>query len=304
MTLLLGTESVAWSQPPTPQLLSWSVAVEDGVPSSPPRARTYRLFQSPTEVRLVFSFGNQSNSELVFPVEAFRSSVAVHVAAEPKTPLNVTWDNEIRRSRDDLPTVLVPQDRIPVEPGRGFTWAATVRRTDGSPLPFGTHEIAVDLQPALATIEGGGSVAWRQNSALKFELTLDIAPPNTPRDRAAQSAAAAKAAANRNRHSEAVSAYLSAIEASPNDPELHAGLGHSYLALGNYRQAIAAYEAAMPLLQGQRSGLYQLVAFAYVALREESNASRVLREDGHSDARIADDIRRFQDEARRRPPPR
>ena len=69
------------------------------------------------------------------------------------------------------------------------------------------------------------------------------------------------------------------------------GAGYLYMRLGQYREAIARFEEIMPRASGAGWNLVRMaLARAYIAIRDEANALRVLRGSGLSEEAIASQL--------------
>ena len=112
-------------------------------------------------------------------------------------------------------------------------------------------------------------------------------------------AAAVKASAE-NRYEDAAVSFEKALEATPANLELVAGLGNVYIVLKRYRDAIDVFERVLPRVVGKGSAIPMMLALAYVAEREDRNAATVLRMDGRNERQIADDLQALQRLAERR----
>jgi Flp pilus assembly protein TadD len=92
-----------------------------------------------------------------------------------------------------------------------------------------------------------------------------------------------------------VQAFHRARAADPADYLSMIDLGIAHLRVNRYTEAIVEFENALRLMpRRDRSAVPSLLAFAYVALRDESNAARVLREAGVLESKIPSDLDRFR----------
>src|SRR5688572_3993200 len=209
VAVLLSATTIGGTQPPSLASLKWTVVV-DGAEALLPRPRAYRLFTEADEVRLVFTFINETGGTLTIPAKEFRALASIRLKSSSGWTEVGSWDDHIRRTYDPVPRSLGPEEFISLESGIGLTWVAHIRRADGSVLPVGPYEIAIDLTPAFAAIRDDRSAGWRRSSLRTFALTLDVVSPVTAADRAAMHRTAAMAAASTNRHADAVAGFLQA----------------------------------------------------------------------------------------------
>jgi Flp pilus assembly protein TadD len=131
-------------------------------------------------------------------------------------------------------------------------------------------------------------------------VSVIVAPPTTARERAAAFRLAGTVALRGNRQAEAVQAFQRARTADPADHLSMIALGDAYLRVKRYAEAIVEFENALRVMPPHRPAVPMALAYAYVAVGDESNAARVLREAGVSESKIPSDLDQFRSTIRAR----
>jgi predicted Zn-dependent protease len=125
-------------------------------------------------------------------------------------------------------------------------------------------------------------------------VSLVVAPAATAQERAAALRAAGNTALRGNRPTQAVQALQRARAEDPTDHLSMVALGDAYVRLNQYKEAIVEFENALRVMPRHRSGVPMRLAMAYVAVGDDVNAARVLREDGVPEQRIPSDLDRLR----------
>lgn len=281
---------------PVPRTLRWGATLA-GAEALLPAARTYRLFEDTDELSVGLTFFNDSSDSLSADLNEFAKGVQIQLRSDRQLPIETEWNSSIRLSGESVNSPAGPI-RLPAQ--TGFGWTVQIRRDDRSAFSSGSYELTLSIADALRSLRKNESDAWTGSAVKMTVLHISIAPPASNEERARMYNTSAMAALTEHRSADAVKLFGLALDAMPNDMDGLAGLGHAYLALNRYREAISAYERVLPALQGRHSGVTLLLALSYVAIRDEQNAARVLRLERRSETEISAEIRTLRDQARRR----
>lgn len=95
-------------------------------------------------------------------------------------------------------------------------------------------------------------------------------------------------------------AFQRARAADPADHLSMIALGDAYLRVKRSAEAIVEFENALRVMTPHRPAVPMALAYAYVAVGDESNAARVLREAGVSESRIPSNLDQFRSTIRAR----
>jgi hypothetical protein len=293
------------AQPARVEILRWTAVVADAEVLVP-RPRAYRLFQTSEQISLILTVVNGSATVLILDIEDFQRTarVSARVNSTNESAVQIHWEPSIRRSGESFATNVSPQDQVRIEASGGFEWTLGVRLADGRPFTPGDYQFDISLGDAFRSLRSIEGTPWNGQVLSSTTLDVIVAPATTATDRAARYRVLAMAAMAENRAVDAVNFFTLALVATPNDPDLAAGLGNAYLNLNRYREAIAAYEVALPGALGRHSGVPNLLALAYVATGDEPNAARILSLTGRTDADVSAEVRSLREQAQRRGPRR
>jgi hypothetical protein len=163
-----------------------------------------------------------------------------------------------------------------LQPGEWIEWQASLRRADGSAWERGEYRLSIDVAAALKMLRTGAK-PFTGRAEPGGIVTVRILPGS--------SAAAAKArhlreghkALTERRFPSAIGSYRAAAGLDGSDRAVRGLLGQALVAAGEYKEGAAALELALPLaLDGEKSAIPDTLAFAYLAVGDESNARRVL----------------------------
>jgi predicted Zn-dependent protease len=193
-------------------------------------------------------------------------------------PISARWNRDARQAGRDAPVAVSPGRSIQIDPVKGIEWRIDLQRADGTTFPAGRYAVEVALGDARDYVSAAGQ-PWLGATPRSAPVTVLVAPPATARERAAAFRLAGTIALRGNRQAEAVQAFHRARAADPADHLSMIDLGIAHLRVNRHTEAIVEFENALRLMpRRDRSAVPSLLAFAHVALGDESNAARVLRE--------------------------
>jgi hypothetical protein len=267
--------------------VSWDIAVEDAEYLGSP-ARTYRAYSETEQLQLRLSVMNLSEAAVTIDQSLLPTMLEVRLGETGReTPVTVEWLPEVHQRGDVVPQVHIGP--VYLGPQTGAGWRVVVRRQDGEKFVAGEYVITFwmhQLRSAVRTTDDRGWMGRVFDGPGKVALVVQ--PPTTPADRAKMHNMRARDAAMRREFLDALNAYSLASAAEPSNGEAIVGAANVYMILGRYREAIARVEEIMPRVS--RDGLSPTrltLARAYMAIRDEANALRVLRGSGLSEEKIA-----------------
>jgi hypothetical protein len=177
-----------------------------------PTPRAYRLFESQSDVTLLFIFTNQSESALGISPDLFEMGVALQVAVQ-QIPIStlLEWDTAMRRPGDSV-TEISSGEQLRVGSHEGFEWRAIVRRADGTAFEPAEYEMDVDLTSSLRAVQNLDTGVYGIRGLSTTRLPLVIESPTTATTRAAMYRVRAQAALREGRPADAIAAFVQALE--------------------------------------------------------------------------------------------
>jgi len=296
VTVVVLTSSVATlAAQPVTRTFRWGATVSGAAALQ--AARTYRLFENTDELLLSFTFFNQSSDSLSADLTQFAKGVQIRLRSDEEIPIETEWNSAIHLSGDSIDSPVGP---IRLAAGTGFGWTVSIHRKDRATFTSGSYELTLSVADALRSLRENETKPWTGHAVEMTTLHISIAPPESNEERALMYGTSAAAAMNEHRPADAVRLFGLAVDAVPDDVRTLSGLGMAYLSLNRYREAISAYERALPLLKGERNFVAESLAFSYVAIGDEQNAARVLRLVWSSESDVNAQIRTLRDQVRRR----
>ena len=269
--------------------LYWDIAVEDVEYLGNP-ARTYRAYLETEQLQLRLSVMNNSEEAITIQQASLPAMLEVRVAdANRETPVTVEWLPEVQRRGDITPHVQIGP--VYLEPHTGAGWRVLVRRQDGERFLAGEYVITFWMHQLRSAVRTTDDRAW---TGSVFDgpgkIGLVVQPATTAADRAKMHNMRARDATTRRAYLDALDAYSLASAADPANIEAKYGAGYVYMILGRYRDAIARFEAVLPAFSDGFSPARLTLARAYIEIRDEANALRVLRGSGLTEQRVASKI--------------
>jgi tetratricopeptide (TPR) repeat protein len=286
----LAESSGAVAQPAR-AVVQWGARVAEADDLTP-NARSYRLFQSPDQVSILLIFTNFSAFGVTIDTQRFRDLVRVKVRAGAEVPVETQWEWTLRRSGESYSTN-VPE-HVELEAGAGFAWAFTVRQTSGEVFSLQDYEIDIVLADAVSSLRDEDRNPYSGRILPSTQLHLSVALPETVADFARMHRLRARLAAEAGQGTQAIESYRRALAFLPDDFELNASLGHTYLGLNRYPEAAAVYERVLPAVAGRESIIPLMLALAYVGAGEEAKAAQLLESNGLPAARTPEAIRELR----------
>lgn len=294
---LLAAPLTATAQSVNRGAVHWWLTFPAG--AATPEPRSYRLWQVDDHISMSFALSNDSADELTIDTDAIFKAIRVTVQSDTPIAIVTEWENRITRSGNDG---TFPLDRsLVLAAHTGFAVSASLRREDGEAFAAQTYAIAVSLRDARTAMRGPTGGTWQGALLPETVINLEIAAPRDPRETAFRYRAQGSQALAKRRYGDALAAFSSALAADPENLEATAGLGHAYLLLNRYRDAITVYERILPrVVTAQHNAIPQMLAFSYVLSNDEPNARRVLGLAGLPAAAIDREMERLRVAARRR----
>ena len=270
------------------------VLVSDAEPQiSEPRL--YRVYETPEQLTLLLTLANDSSETLFFDQTELERGVDFTVTRDQQSvPITARWNADTRQAGRDAPVAVAPGGSTRMDPGKGVEWRIDVLPTNGATFTPGRYAIDVALGDARSYVSTAAGQPWGGAALRRTSMSVIVAPPATARERAAAFRGTGAVAIRENRQAEALQAFQRARTADPSDHLSMIALGHAYLRVRRYAEAIVEFENALRVMPRERSGVPMRLALAYVAVGDESNAARVLREQGVPEPRIPSNLDQFR----------
>ena len=131
-------------------------------------------------------------------------------------------------------------------------------------------------------------------------MSVLVAPPSSPRERAMMHFFAAKEAERQRNQTAAVEEYRLAALAEPGVSTFALGLAAAYVSSARYEEAYAVYNDVLRRFAANRELVRhasELLAFAQISAGAESAAAETLRRSGATQDRIDETLQRHRAEA-------
>jgi hypothetical protein len=296
--VLAASSSAALVQPTGAAI--WSVSIQDADTSE--RPRTFRLYENVRSLRLQFLLSNDSGAPLFVTARSIGSAVTLNlsraggdpvaVIAEPMSDvLHSQWRTRFQTGSDTP---------IEIEPGSSVSWISELRRADGQRFEDGAYTVEV-LFPRLSSLEDPTTgEQWKgRHPITSNRIHVIVGVPVSTAERTAAAQRVAKRAESDGRPDDAIDALQDALRDVPDDAGLLIELASVYLRLGRYGDAIVPLQRVYPLSFGKRTAVPNLLALAYVGIKDERSATAVLRASGFADGESAELILRFREQVAR-----
>lgn len=276
--------SSAQAQPSDGVRWFMSVADADTVEGE---ARAYRLYGTPTQIDIEFLFSNESEKPLIATQSDLNRDLIVNVPSDEALTTIAEWDSE--PLLDSGHTPVLADTEVTVYPGKGVLWIVHLRHADESPFTAGRY--TVEVTAGLSRARTPDEKAWISRLVEGRSASIVVicgAPSNAP-ERIAAHHLVARKAQSEGRFNDSLAAIQLALSVDPTHRQSLISLGYAYLILGRFRDAIGPLEQAVAMGWVSMS-LADALAHAYVGVKDEQNATRVLLNSGIVKDRIPDKL--------------
>ena len=241
--------------------------------------RTYRLYESPTSIRLLLTIVNESSTAIEFDHATLRREF--RLILNGRAGLYATWTPVMASSTGRVALNLDREVRIGM--GNAASWEIDVRRSDGEPFSAGKHVMTATMNNALRSLRSHDGRPVNTAPGHDTSLTLHVGPPAGPRERADELRSRAERIKTTN-PKEAIRLLQAAQAFDPADLRILLALGQTYVDLERYKESLPFFERALAMqTNAHQSSIPYSLAFVYMALGNEPEARRVLRAGGVSD---------------------
>jgi hypothetical protein len=243
----------------------------------------YRVYAPASAVRLILTIRNQSGLPILVDADGLQRTLKIALHAGSKNvPVSAVWKTELRQSGDGPRLMAGPGQQARIEPAGWVEWPIVLQLKDAKPFVEADYRVLVELtrpQAALFWLHGepfGGRVERRA------EERLAIRAPKSSAEVGLRILTEATYALVEGRDRDAVASFQELLALDPGNAVALAGLGDAYMKLRMYREAADAYQRIRPESLTAYNYIPGSLAFAYVALGDETSASRVLQDIGIS----------------------
>ena len=251
-----------------------------------------RLYTDQDSLGYDVPLGNESQVAVSVDQQALRRafSVAVTVGGS-NVPVAVRWPDEV--SVPDKTGIIISRfsasEPVWLNPGETVWFKLTLTRQDGQRFEEGQYDIAFTLSGFAAAIGHGDGTPWRgvTNARGTWQRGVLIRRPTNAAEQLAAHQAEAILARRRGDRQAALAALQKAAALDPNNRYVRLTLGLAYQGLGRWREAIPIYESLIAGTTQPDRLVARDLATAYVAVRDEANAARVLRWSGVAESEIS-----------------
>jgi hypothetical protein len=275
---LFGVDAIT----PPRQALWWDVQLEHSERVSDALLPTWRLYDRPAAVETRWVFKNEEGLEPCSIVpSAFLSGVGRHVVTDNQSiPTSIQWAASGKWITDAGATELNQEERVLLGEDERLAWTASIVRNDGRPWSIGEYRVTVDVSSALTDVTCSGK-PWSGRAVKSGRVVWILAEASSIESRKVKYRIDAHRDLSEGRPAEAVQKYRALIELDPSDRSAYAPLGEALMASGQFREAVMALEIALPSsLRREASLVPDTLAYAYVVLKDERNARRIVRLSG------------------------
>ncbi|GEM_PF-3455494 len=177
-----------------------------------------------------------------------------------------------------------------LEPGIGLRTSFILKRRDGTPFPYGFYKLICYFKRGSVKFEDGTD--W-QGRGGRGGAIFRILRVESPEDQRGYYIIKGGEYLQKNQPERALEVYQKLIELEPENISNYAWLGATYMHMEKYREAIVAYEKALPAYIGERTSIPYELAFCYVAVNREEKAREVLKK-FFGELHIEETIRRIK----------
>lgn len=272
--------------------VNFDITLSDGIDGS------YRLYAEKDS--LDYDILVENSERTLVPVsvdqEVLRRVVTIRVELKgTEIPVDVRWPDEVSvQDRTDalIVTHFASSQPVHLNPMEAVWFKVTLQREDRQRFEEGRYDVVFTLPAFETAIRLADGTPWRGFAKPNRRIVrgVTIQRPANRQEQLAAYQADAILARRRGDREAALELLLKATALEPENRYVRTSLGLAYLGLARYREAIPIYES---LLAGtatpDRLGARDL-ARAYLGVRDEANAVRVLRLSGVPEDRVRDEL--------------
>ena len=263
---------------------------EDG--DQQPEARTWRFYEPPAEIRIHLFMANESSGAIELGRAATSAAITTTVRRDGRKELAIDRQDEVASAGVDRGSL---EDTLRIDAGATLDYVLKLRPAPPALFHPGIYEVTVGLSQLAGTARDDTGRRWTGRHIPETSITVVVAPPRGARERSAAFLLEGRRATRAKRPLDALSAYVRATEADPTDLAARTALGTAYLQMARYPEAIVQLEEVAAHVRADgHSPVPEQLAYAYLAVGDERNAMRVLRNTGAAEASVKSTIERFR----------
>jgi hypothetical protein len=266
------------------------ISLQDGSDGS------FRLYteRDRLEYDVRVSNGSQTQASVFVDQEVLRQVVAIRVELNAAdVPVHVRWPDEVSVQHDDgTVTRFASWQPVELRSPEAVWFRVTLERQDQQRFDQGTYDIVFTVSDFESAIRRADGTPWRgiTNANGAWHRGPTIQRPTSREDQIAAHQADAILARRRGDREAALEALLKAHALDPENGYIRLSLGLAYLGLGRYQEAIPIYESLLAGTARPDPLAARDLAKAYLGVRDEGNAVRLLRLIGVPEIAIRDEI--------------
>jgi hypothetical protein len=257
----------------------WIATVDGSQPVAEAAAHISTVYGVRDSLDMKWTFKNDEGAKTIAVVpRTLESNIKVRMTTETgPIDVDMAWAPAGSWFVAGDATPVRSDDIVQLQPGDWLEWKASVHRRDASPFTLGRYECAIDIAGALRTLSSDG-IPWRGRAFVERKLIVEVGEGNSLAARRAGHIARAADAIAAGTPLVAVAEYRALLQADPTDWRTgYAGLGLALVAARQFKEGAAALEVVLPSALNEKNSIPHSLAYAYMALGDEANASRVLR---------------------------
>lgn len=257
----------------------WHPEVQSAVRDISAQRSTFTVFGTQEAIGLTWKFKNDEGTDRIsLTPNEFHSLMRVSVWTSGRlVDSSIVWAPSGKWVTFHATLPVSGAQAVELEPGAWIEWdMSIVLRPPAAGWTPGEYTLTIDMRAALSSLSSGGR-PWAGLASPEGTLVIRVDDMSTAAARRAQQRLVAAEALSQGRSTEAIAHFRAMIQADPTDVSAHGGLGLALIRTGQYKEAVASLERALPLALTEKSALPESLAFAYIALGDERNGIRVLR---------------------------
>jgi hypothetical protein len=259
------------------------------------------LYGPQVKVQVVFGLHNYGSPAIRLPPLDGSLLLEIEHATEGRLEVTLEWLGKGHQRSEgrtsDAPSA--SREELTFSAGDSVTDQIAISRIDGLPFRAGSYRMAANIGPAVDRARADSGRPWRGRLSPARTVTFAIRDVETLEDRIAyHDLEAGRLWLERNALG-ALPHFEALLQLSPANVTVLVGLGRVYLALDRYADSARVLEQALPLIlakpePNQRRMVTAFLAAAYVRLKQEPEARRVLRLAGRTEAEAAAEVERIR----------
>lgn len=286
----VAVPGVSSQQEHTDGRVTIGISLSDGIDGS------FRLYAERDHLEYNIRISNESEALISADQEVLRRVFAIRVElGGTEIPIDVRWPDEVSvQDRTDIGIVtpFASWQPIQLNPDEAVWINVSLERQDRQRFEEGRYEVVFAVTGFETAIRRADGTAWQgyTNARGSILRSTTIRRPATPQEQLAAYQADAILARRRGDREAALEALLKATALEPDNRYVRLSLGLAYRGLGRYREAIPIYESLLAGAVTPDPQAARELAQAYLGVRDEGNAARVLRWSGVPEGGIRDEI--------------